>query len=396
MTLDRLERRAFITFLASAAAAWPTAARAQQQDISRAQRLAFQSSWAQFAAASIARSLEGIGGAVGSVTQLPWSRRTSDREMDQRRFEGLRFLRQARDFTVLAQFDSSGEERLRLWRLPMELPIADSWCFNETSLQTHAEVSDIGIEVTNGLMKVVVPISAWPARNAGIRIDDMIRELDDEPLERLTLNQAVDKLRGPLDAGIKLRLFRTSQGKSIEVTVTRGSILVPVVGSRSAEAFADVSRCPAAVDIQKEPAFSTAMAKGVYYGPVYFRRASESYITIARRGTTRDAGVSVAEINLKHAWDTVSQVKLGEESAAYVIDVDGRLIFHSDPSLVRRVTDVSGLAQVRAALAAGSGAAPGPVVRAQDIAGRDVFATYAPVAGAGWSVLVEFPAALAP
>jgi two-component system NtrC family sensor kinase len=141
------------------------------------------------------------------------------------------------------------------------------------------------------------------------------------------------------------------------------------------------------------PGFSAAMAKGVYYGPVYFRRASESYMTLARGGTTRDAGVSVVEVNLKYIWDAISSVKFGQQSVAYVVDSDGRLIFHSDPSLMRRSTDVSGLAQVQAAR---SGAASGPVVRAQDLAGRDVLATYAPVAGVGWSVVVEWPPALEP
>ena len=51
-------------------------------------------------------------------------------------------------------------------------------------------------------------------------------------------------------------------------------------------------------DYSKDPKFTEAVAKKVYYGPVYFRRESEPYMTLALAGTRRDAGVSVAEVNL--------------------------------------------------------------------------------------------------
>src|SRR5690606_18605933 len=62
-------------------------------------------------------------------------------------------------------------------------------------------------------------------------------------------------------------------------------------------------------DFSKEPVFNEAASKKVYYGPVYFRRESEPYMTLALAGTRRDAGVSVAEVNLKLIWDVVSQIK---------------------------------------------------------------------------------------
>ena len=102
-------------------------------------------------------------------------------------------------------------------------------------------------------------------------------------------------------------------------------------------------------DFSNDPKFTEAVARKVYYGPVYFRRESEPYMTLAIAGTRRDAGVSVAEVNLKLIWDVVSQIKVGERGHAYVVDAQGRLIAHPDISLVLRNTDMSRLAQVRAA-----------------------------------------------
>src|SRR6476661_8877909 len=102
-------------------------------------------------------------------------------------------------------------------------------------------------------------------------------------------------------------------------------------------------------DYSNDPKFTEAMARKVYYGPVYFRRESEPYMTLAIAGTRRDAGVSVAEVNLKLIWDVVSQIKVGEHGNAYVVGAQGRLIAHPDISLVLRNTDMSSLAQVKAA-----------------------------------------------
>ncbi|HEX8808777.1 MAG TPA: histidine kinase dimerization/phospho-acceptor domain-containing protein, partial [Xanthobacteraceae bacterium] len=137
----------------------------------------------------------------------------------------------------------------------------------------------------------------------------------------------------------------------------------------------------------------------VYYGPVYFRRESEPYMTLAIAGTRRDAGVSVAEVNLKLIWDVVSQIKVGERGHAYVVDAQGRLIAHPDISLVLRNTDMSKLAQVRAARAgvASGGADTGDnpsetVQEAENIEGREVLTAYARVAPLGWLMFVELPA----
>ena len=131
------------------------------------------------------------------------------------------------------------------------------------------------------------------------------------------------------------------------------------------------------------------MAKKVYYGPVYFRRESEPYMTLSVAGTRLDAGVSVAEVGFTLIWDIVKGMKVGEHGVAYVIDAEGRVIAHPDESLVQR--DFSSLTQVQAARAAGSGPVTGAVQAARDINGREVLAAYAPVLPLGWLVLVELP-----
>src|SRR5437588_6401096 len=76
-------------------------------------------------------------------------------------------------------------------------------------------------------------------------------------------------------------------------------------------------------DLSSDPKFAEAVARKVYYGPVYFRRESEPYMTLAIAGPRRDPGVSVAEVNLKLIWDVVSQIKVGERGHAYVVDAQG-------------------------------------------------------------------------
>src|ERR1700761_1438187 len=103
------------------------------------------------------------------------------------------------------------------------------------------------------------------------------------------------------------------------------------------------------VDYSNKPEFTEAVAHKVYYGPVYFRRESEPYMTLSLAGTRRDTGVSIAQVNLKLIWDVVSNIKVGSHGRAYVVDAGGRLIAHPDISLVLRNTDMSGLAQVQSA-----------------------------------------------
>jgi signal transduction histidine kinase len=144
------------------------------------------------------------------------------------------------------------------------------------------------------------------------------------------------------------------------------------------------------IDLSDDPKFTEAVAHKVYYGPVYFRRGSEPYMTLAQAGARKDAGVSIAEVNLKLIWDVVSQIKVGEHGHAYVVGPEGRLIAHPDISLVLRNTDMSGLAQVRAAQA-GGGTISDVLPEARNIQGQKVLTASAPIEPLHWTMFVELP-----
>jgi signal transduction histidine kinase len=143
------------------------------------------------------------------------------------------------------------------------------------------------------------------------------------------------------------------------------------------------------IDLSNDPKFTEAVARKVYYGPVYFRRESEPYMTLAVAGTRKDAGVSIAEVNLKLIWDVVSQIKVGEHGRAYVVDSKDSLIAHPDISLVLRNTDMSRLTQVQAARA--NGGASDDIEGALNIQGQNVLTASAPIPPLRWTMFVELP-----
>ena len=109
----------------------------------------------------------------------------------------------------------------------------DSKSFRDMQVQTRGEFGGLGIEVTmeEGLVKVVSPIDETPAAKAGIQANDIITHLDDEAVQGLTLNQAVEKMRGPVNTKIKLRVMRKGQDKPVEISITRDIIRVRAVRS---------------------------------------------------------------------------------------------------------------------------------------------------------------------
>jgi carboxyl-terminal processing protease len=101
-------------------------------------------------------------------------------------------------------------------------------------VQTKGEFGGLGIEVTmeNNLVKVITPIDDTPAAKAGVLAGDYIAKIDGEDVNGMTLNEAVDKMRGTVGSPIKLTIIRQGADKPIELSVVRDIIKVKAVKYR--------------------------------------------------------------------------------------------------------------------------------------------------------------------
>jgi signal transduction histidine kinase len=256
-----------------------------------------------------------------------------------------------------------------------------------------------GALLTSGLIEIyfsyqenktaLVSVQREKAAAAASRIEQFIREIENQI--GWTTHASFAPQGGALDQRRfdYLRLLR--QAPSIteissldasgreQLRVSR--LAMDVVGSQA--------------DFSQEAKFLEAKSGKIYFSAVYFRKESEPYMTIAMAGRGQDAGVTVAEVNLKFIWDVVSQIKIGKAGHAYVVDSRGNLIAHPDISLVLQKTTLSPLPQVRDALAA----PPTPsetrdeATIARDLQGRQVLTAHASITPPGWLVFVEQPLA---
>ena len=103
--------------------------------------------------------------------------------------------------------------------------------FRDMQVQTRGEFGGLGIEVTmeNGVVKVVSAIEDTPASKAGLLSGDLITALDKKPIQGLTLEEAVEKMRGPVNAPITLTIERKGVDNPFDVAVTRDVIHIKPV-----------------------------------------------------------------------------------------------------------------------------------------------------------------------
>ncbi len=106
--------------------------------------------------------------------------------------------------------------------------------FRDMQVQTRGEFGGLGIEVTmeNGVVKVVSPIDDTPASKAGLLANDLITHLDNEQIIGLTLEQAVEKMRGPINTPIILTIVRKGVEEPFDVKLVRDNIRINAVKAR--------------------------------------------------------------------------------------------------------------------------------------------------------------------
>jgi signal transduction histidine kinase len=231
----------------------------------------------------------------------------------------------------------------------------------------------------------LVSLQREKALTAAVRIEQFLRDIESQlgwtALPHVA--QGIDAMENRrLDF---LKLLRQAPAVT-EVTHLDGQGRERLMISRLA-----MDRVDAMTDFSKDPRFVEARKGKTWFGPVYFRKETEPYMAISIPEARDRPGATVVDVNLKFIWDVVSRIRIGQKGIAYVVDEKGYLVAHPDISLVLRKVDLSGLPQVKDALAAGPEAEWREVPEARDSGGEPVLSAYARVPQTGWRVFVEEP-----
>lgn len=131
-----------------------------------------------------------------------------------------------------------------------------------------------------------------------------------------------------------------------------------------------------------------------YFGPVYFLRGSEPYMTLAvpiERFAGNVIGVLQAEVNLRYIWEVILDIQVGKAGYAYIVTRSGDIIAHPDISLVLQRRSAAQLHQVKAAFQPTPVIAKPKTVVARNLQGEKVLSSYAFLPSLDWAVIIEMP-----
>jgi len=231
----------------------------------------------------------------------------------------------------------------------------------------------------------LVSLQREKALTAAVRIEQFLRDIENQlgwtTLPMVTPNQEPMEARR-LDF---LKVLRQLPAVT-EVTHLDGKGREQLMVSRLA-----MDRIGAGTDFATDPRFVEARKNRTWFGPVYFRKETEPYMTISIPEARDRPGVTVVDVNLKFIWDVVSRIRIGQKGVAYVVDDKGFLVAHPDISLVLRKVNLSNLPQVKEALAAKTDSLWNEPTEGRDVNGERVLSAYAFVEPTGWRVFVEEP-----
>jgi signal transduction histidine kinase/HAMP domain-containing protein len=147
-------------------------------------------------------------------------------------------------------------------------------------------------------------------------------------------------------------------------------------------------------DYSKAAAFLQARQGVTFFGPVYFVRGSEPYMTIAvpmENFPGSVVGVLLAEVNLSYIWEIVLDIQVGKAGYAYIVTRSGDIIAHPDISLVLQRGNAAHLEQVKAALRPAPDLQKPKSIVTRNLNGENVLSSYAYLPSVDWAVIIERP-----
>mgnify|MGYP000073626134 CR=1 FL=1 len=157
--------------------------------------------------------------------------------------------------------------------------------FEDLQSTTSGEFGGLGIEVTmeDGFVKVVSPMDGTPAMEEGIEAGDFITHVDGESLLGLTLDEAVEMMRGPVGSEIIITVVREDQPEPFDVSIIRDTITLTAVRTRT-EGETVVLRVTTFNDqttpnLEEGLAEEIAAAEGAVYADGIFNPQTQTQVT---------------------------------------------------------------------------------------------------------------------